>query len=131
MPEEQRHEIDERNQKQKLSGERQEDGFVDHSQTLEKVRCDHLETYQGKCQVYDSQSLVCQFFQLCIIREERYRYIRNELGYKETDSAYYCSTNNRKTEYPLDSGVFPCTEIITCDRLHSQVESHVYHDEQE
>ena len=131
MSEEQRHEIDERNQKQELSGERQEDGFVDHSQTLEKVRCDHLETDQGKCQVYDSQSLVCQFFKLCVICEERYRYIRNELGYKETDAAYYCRTNNRKTEYPLDSSVLSCTEIVTGNRLHSLVESHVYHDEKE
>ena len=104
---------------------------MNHAEALEKVRRHHLESHQRECQVCQTQSFIRQFFKLRVIGKERYCQIRHEFRDDESDTAHNGGTDYRQFENPLYPGVFPGSEIISRDRLHSLVEAHVYHNEKE
>ena len=62
-------------------------------------------------------------------------YAHCKLREEDSDDKAYGGDQNRKPcrlpEHFLDTGVLPCTIIVSCDRLHSLVQSHAYHDEHE
>ena len=102
-----------------------------HSKTLEEIRGNHLESHERECQIDDSQAFDCKGLQFRVIGKKRYGETRDAFGHEEAGASHDRGTSHSKLVNLLYTCVFACSVIVSRNRLHSLVETHVHHHEEE
>ena len=110
-----------------MSGQRQEDGFIGHTDTLEEVPCHHLETDYREKQDYDAEAFGRSVDESFVGGKERYGYFWDEFAYQKSKGGHGRCAPNGELQYFVDTIILLGTIIVTGNRLHPLSNPHDNH----
>ena len=124
-----RQQIESGQQEDELSAEGEENTLPHHSEALEKVRADNLETYYGEGEIHQAHPVDCKPFELGVVGEHRNRGSGEKFEDKESGRSHQGGPEHAEPVNLLDSPAFAGAEIVTCNGLHALVDAHYDHQE--
>ena len=114
-----------------MPAERKKHALLYHSEALEEVGTYDLETDNGEGEVHQAHAMHRQPLEFGVVGEHRHCGSREEFEYQEAHGGHEGGPENAQPVYLLDSLAFACSEIVTGDGLHSLVDAHHDHEEEE
>ena len=108
-----------------------EDTLASVTNALEEVADDHLYAYEGEHHHIDAETAIGHSDDGQIVREEMGERVWEKLTHNEACDDHDLGTKDGEPQGLPYTVVLPCTPIVANDGLHTLIQSHDHHQEEE